>query len=173
MLWIVAGFVILLRAPRVPEPSGVESRARVRAVTLVTKSPARRTKRRRARAFRSESTTRLEVPYQVIELQVPVQERPDSLLSVDAVDSGSVDNLAIGVVLRVRYPSDDPRTAQLTDGTRTFVVRNRYHYLPIVIGLPLIGMLGAWGYRWRRGRRRNGSGSRGTAPTVATQRNTP
>ena len=50
LLWMVAGYVLLLQAPRAPEPTGVESTARVRNVTLVSKSPARRTKRRRAPA---------------------------------------------------------------------------------------------------------------------------
>jgi hypothetical protein len=168
LLWTVAGYGLLLGAPRVLEPIGVESTARVRNVTLVTKSPARRTKRRRSRAFRSESTTRLEVPYQVVELQVPVQGRPDSLLAVDAVDSGSVAGLAFGAVLRVRYPADDPRAALLTGGRRTFVARNRYHYLPIVIGLPLIGMLGAWGFRRRRYRSADRSGTGAPARAIAT-----
>ena len=64
LFWMVAGYVLLLQAPRLPEPSGAETTARVRSVTLVTKSPARRSSsRRRSRAFRSESTTRLAVPY--------------------------------------------------------------------------------------------------------------
>jgi hypothetical protein len=152
LLWMAAGHVLLLRAPPVPEPSGVETTARVRSVTLVTKSPAHRTRTRR-RAFRSESATRLAVPYQVVQLQVPVPGRPDSLLAVDAVDSGSVARLTVGAVLLVRYPTDDAREARLTDGTRTFVVRNRYHFLPAVVGLPLLGMLGGWGFRSRRKRR--------------------
>ena len=152
LFWMVAGYVLLLRAPRVPEPSGVEAAARVRSVTLVTKSPARRTRSRRSRGLRSESTTRLAVPYQVVQLQVPAPRQPDSLLAVDAVDSGSVAGLAVGAMLRVRYPKDDARAALLTEGTRTFVVRNRYHYLPAVVVVPLIGMLGAWGFQSRRKR---------------------
>jgi hypothetical protein len=147
--WMVAGYVLLLQAPRVPEPSGVETTARVRSVTLVTKSPARRSPgRRRSRAFRSESATRLAMPYVVVQLQ-------DSLVAVDAVDSGSVAGLAVGAMLAVRYPADDARGALLTEGMRTFVVRNRYHYLPAVIVLPLLGMLGGWGFRSRRKRRAN------------------
>jgi hypothetical protein len=158
--WMVAGYVLLLEAPRVPEPSGVETTARVRSVTLVTKSPARRSPgRRRSRAFRSESTTRLAVPYQVVQLQVPVPGRSDSLLAVDAVDSGSVAGLAAGATLPVRYPADDARGALLTEGARTFVVRNRYHYLPAVIGVPLLGVLGGWGFRSRRKRRVERSGT--------------
>jgi hypothetical protein len=168
LLWMVAGYGLLLRAPPVPQPTGLESTARVRAVTLVTKSPARRTKRHRGRAFRSESATRLEMPYQVVQLQVPTGDRPDSLLAVDAVDSGSVAGLEPGVVLRVRYPAAEPRAALLTTGTRTFMVRNRYHYLPAAIALPLIGMLGAWGYRLRRNRKgRSGPGESGACGTAS------
>ena len=154
LFWMVAGYVLLLQAPRVPAPSGVETTARVRSVTLVTKSPARRSpSRRRSRAFRSESATRLAVPYEVVQLQVPVAGRPDSLLAVDAVDSGSVSGLAVGAMLPVRYPTDDARGALLSEGTRTFIVRNRYHYLPAVVVVPLLGMLAGWGFRSRRKRR--------------------
>ena len=151
LFWMAAGYVLLLRAPPVPEPRGVETTARVRSVTLVTKSPVRRS-RSRSRGFRSESTTRLAMPYQVVQLQVPVPGRADSLLAVDAVDSGSVAGLAVGAMLPVHYPKDDARAALLTEGTKTFVVRNRYHYLPAVVVVPLIGMLGAWGFRSRRKR---------------------
>jgi hypothetical protein len=95
---------------------------------------------------------RLAVPYQVLQLLVPVHGRPDSVLAVDAVDSGSVAGLAFGAVLRVRHPEGDRRAARVTEATRTFVVRNRYHYLSIVVGLPLIGMLAAWGFREGRSR---------------------
>jgi hypothetical protein len=160
LFWMVAGYVLLLQAPRVPEPSGAETTARVRSVTLVTKSPARRSpSRRRSRAFRSESTTRLAVPYQVVQLQVPLPGRPDSLLAVDAVDSGSVAGLAVDAMLPVRYPTNDARAALLTNATRTFVVRNRYHYLPAVIVVPLLGVLGGWGFRSRRKRRVDRSGT--------------
>jgi hypothetical protein len=70
---------------------------------------------------------------------------------VDAVDSGTVAGLAVGAVLSVRYGSGNARAARLTLGSRTFVQRNRYHYLPIVVGLPLLGMAGAYGFRRRRG----------------------
>ena len=154
LFWMVAGYALLLQAPRVPQPSGVQTTARVRSVTMVTKSPARRSPgRRRSRAFRSESTTRLAVPYEVVQLQVPFPGRPDSLVAVDAVDSGSVAGLTVGATLPVRYPAADPRGALLTGGMRTFVVRNRYHYLPAVIGVPLLGIVAGWGFRSRRKRR--------------------
>lgn len=164
LVWIAAGFVLLLGRKTVTMPAGVETTARVSGVTLVAKSPARRTPRRR-RAFRSESTTRLAVPYQVIRLQVPVPGRQDSLLAVDAVDSGSVAGLAVGALLRVRHPAQDARAARLVAGTRTFLDRNRYHYRPAVIGAPLLGMLGAWGYRSRR-KRKGPPAARDGAPAL-------
>jgi hypothetical protein len=154
LLWMAAGGILLLRAPSAPVATGVETTARVRGVTLVTKSPSRGTSRRRSRAVSSESVRRLAVPYQVIELQVPVAGRPDSLVAVDAVDSGSVAGLGFGAMLRVRHPEGDPRAARLSEASRTFVARNRYHYLTIVIAGPLLGMLGAWGFRQRRRRSR-------------------
>ena len=62
-------------------------------------------------------------------------------------------------MLPVRYPTNDARGALLTNGTRTFVVRNRYHYLPAVIVVPLLGVLGGWGFRSRRKRRVDRSGT--------------
>ena len=88
LLWMAWGYTLLLRTPEVPVPTGAETTARVRGVTLVSKSPARVSKRRRSRSYSSESVRRLAVPYQVIELQVPVRGRPDSVVAVDAVDSG-------------------------------------------------------------------------------------
>jgi hypothetical protein len=151
LLWLVAGYAWILRSPATPAPVGAEATARVSHVTLVTKSPARRTGRYRRRAMRSDTFRRLDQPYQVVELKLPLPGRPDSLLAVDAVDSGSVAGLAVGTVLPVRHPPGDARGARLTAGTRTFGERNRYHYLPIAVGLPLLGMAGAYGFRRRRG----------------------
>jgi hypothetical protein len=170
VFWMVAGYLLLLQAPRLLKPSGAEAAARVRSVTLITKSPARRTGSRRSRGLRSESATRLAMPYQVVQLQVPVPGRADSLLAVDAVDSGSVAGLAVGAMLRVRYPKDDARVALLTEGARTFVVHNRYHYLPAVVAVPLIGMLGAWGFRSRRRRRAERSSTGNPTGAIASSR---
>ena len=153
LLWLAAGYAWLLRSPAMPAPAGTEATARVSRVTPVTKSPARKAGRYRRRAMRSDAVRRLDQPYQVIELQLPLPGRPDSILAVDAVDSGSVAGLTVGAVLSVRHPPRDARGARLILAARTFVERNRYHYLPIVIGLPLLGMAGAYGFRWRRGLR--------------------
>jgi hypothetical protein len=153
LVWLAAGYIWLLRSPSIPTPAGAEATARVSRVTLVTKSPARRTAvRRRMRASRSDAIRRLALPYQVVELQVPLRGRPDSMVAVDAVDSGSVAGLAVGAVLPVRHPPGNAREARLTAGARTFMERNRYHFLPGVVLLPLIGILGAYGFRWRRAR---------------------
>jgi hypothetical protein len=151
VLWLAAGYAWLLRSPPTPAPVGTEATARVSNVTLVTKSPARRAGRYRRRAMRSDAFRRLDQPYQVVELKLPMPGRPDSILAVDAVDSGSVTGLVVGTVLPVRHPPGDARGARLTAGTRTFGGRNRYHYLPVAVGLPLLGMAGAYGFRRRRG----------------------
>lgn len=87
ILWLVAGYAWLLRSPAMPVPVGTEATARVSHVTLVTKSPARRTGRYRRRAMRSDTFRRLNQPYQVVELKLPLPGPPDSILAVDAVDS--------------------------------------------------------------------------------------
>jgi hypothetical protein len=148
LAWIAAGFPVLLRAPVPAIPAASEGKARAEVVTLVTKSPERRSRGRR-RVVRSDSMRRLAVPYQVVQLRLALPGRGDSVLAVDAVDSGSVPGLAVGAELPVRYDPKAPRNATLLQGTRAFVERNRYHYLPGVIGIPLIGMLAALGFRRR------------------------
>jgi hypothetical protein len=123
--------------------------AQVRGVTLVDKSPGRvyRTRRRTGGFDR-----RLEVPYEVIELLVPVRGGRDTVLAVDAVDSGSVAGLAHGVGLPVRLDPAAPREAQLAGGTRRLVEANRYHFLVPVLGCAVLGTLAGLAYRWRRKR---------------------
>jgi hypothetical protein len=153
LAWMAAGFPVLLRAPTPAIPTAFESTARVGTITLITKSPERGRARRRSRVGRS--MRRLAMPYQVVQLLVARPGRGDSVLAMDAVDSGSVAGLALGAVVAVRYDPDAPREARLVQGTRTFIERNRYHFLPAVIGLPALGMLIAIGFRW--GRRRRGA----------------
>jgi hypothetical protein len=90
------------------------------------------------------------MPYQVVQLRLAVPGRPDSVLAVDAVDSASVPGLAVGATLRVRYDQRRPRDARLSQGTRAFRERNRYHFLIPVLGVGVLGVLGAWGWRVRR-----------------------
>lgn len=149
LAWMAGGFPVLLGAPAPPTPSGDEGTARVHAVTLVTKSPARSSGRRRK--SRAE-WRRLALPYQVVELRVVPAGRRDTVLAIDAVDSGSVRELSIGADLPVRYDPLAPRHARLASGTRTFIGRNRYHYMPVAIGVPALGVLAALGFRRRRRR---------------------
>jgi hypothetical protein len=85
--WLAAGYSLLLSPPSREGPRPAQAMAQVRGVTLVDKSPGRvyRTRRRTGGFDR-----RLEVPYQVVELLVPVRGGRDTVLAVDAVDSGSV-----------------------------------------------------------------------------------
>lgn len=147
--WLVAGYALLLSPPSPEGPRPAQAMAQVRGVTLVDKSPAHVRSRRRTSRFER----RLEVPYQVVELLVPVRDGRDTVLAVDAVDSGSVARLAHGVVLPVRLDTAAPRDARLADGTRRFVEANRYHFLIPVIGCGILGTLAALTYRWRRRKR--------------------
>jgi hypothetical protein len=152
LAWMAAGFPLLLRAPTSVTVGGFAGTARVASVSLITKSPQNARARRRSRSSRSASLRRLAAPYQVVELHVPLPGGRDSVLAVDAVDSGSVGGLVLGAVVPVRYDPSAPRRARLAQGSWTFVERNRYHYLPAVIGAPLLGMLAATGFRARRRR---------------------
>ena len=153
LVWMAAEYALMLQAPRVPEPGEVETGARVRSVTLVTKSPARRSRSRlpagsgrnpppdwRCRTRSCSSRSRCQVGRTRCSRWTPWTR-------------GARPPWRWVRCFRVRYPKDDARGALLTEGTRTFVVRNRYHYLPAVVVVPLIGMLGAWGFRSRRKRR--------------------
>ena len=148
--WLAAGYSLLLTPPSREGPRPAQAMAQVRGVTLVDKSPARvyRTRYRTGGFNR-----RLEVPYQVVELLVPVRGGRDTVLAVDAVDSGSVAGLAHGVGLPVRLDPAAPREAQLAGGTRRFVEANRYHFLIPVIGCGILGTLAGLTYRWRRRKR--------------------
>lgn len=150
LVWLAAGYRLLFPAPPPVSLSSAEGLARVEAISLVDRAPERRGTRR-VRLRRSPDTfMRLKVPYQVVQLKVPVPGRPDSALAVDAVDSGSTPGLAFGALLRVRVDPAAPREARLAEGTREFMVRNRYHYLVPILGAGGLLILGAWGWRARR-----------------------
>ena len=158
LVWMAAGYPVLLSAPSPAQSAVSETTARVAAITLVTKSPERARTRRRGRTT-SSSIRRLAVPYQVVQLRLGSMGRGDSVLAVDAVDSGSVPGLAVGADLPVRYDPAAPRSARLTHGTRKFVERNRYHFLPAVVALPAIGVLAGLGFRRRQRRSAEASAS--------------
>ena len=155
LAWIGLAFPLQFPRPRPLRPVSVEGSATVTAITLVTKAPARSRARRRGRAGRSlgESSRRLAMPYEVVQLRFASPGRADSIVAVDAVDSASVAGLAVGAILPIRYDPAVPREGRLAGGTRTFRERNRYHFAVPVLGLGLLGTLFAWGASGRRSRR--------------------
>ena len=148
-LWTALGFPMLLPAAKPVALPPAETQAKVTAIGVVERAPARHTSRRR-RTYRSSSIRRLAVPYQVVQLRLAVPGWADSVLAVDAVDSGSTAGLAHGAILPVRYDPKSPRDARLVHSRRTFMERNRYHYRVPVVGVGILGTLGAWGWRSRR-----------------------
>jgi hypothetical protein len=162
--WLAAGYSLLLSPPSREAPGPAQAMAQVRGVTLVDKSPARMYRApRRSSGF----NRRLEVPYQVVELLVPVPGGGDTVLAVDAVDSGSVAGLANSAVLPVRLDPAAPRDAQLAAGSRRFVEANRYHFLIPVVGCGILGTLAGLTYRWQR-RKRLASAREGTIARQGT-----
>jgi hypothetical protein len=152
-LWAAVVFLFPARPPRLV--TGVETTARVTGIDLVDESPVRRVSR--SYGFRSHPE-RLTVPYQIVQLRFVPAGRTDTVLAVDEVDAGSVPKLDFDARLRVRYDPKAPREALLVDARRTFLERNRFHFLFMVLGCVAIGT--AMGMTWRlRGRRR--------APAVA------
>jgi hypothetical protein len=175
LAWMALAFPIQFPAPRPLLPATTETTARVTAVTLVTKAPARSSSRTRSRLGRSssESVRRLAMPYEVVQLQFAPRGQADSVVAVDAVDSASVAGLTAGAILPIAYDPRSPRQARMTLGSRTYRDRNRYHFLVPMMGLGVLGMLGAWGWRHGRLRRTRGTpageaGPRAEASTRTT-----
>jgi hypothetical protein len=147
--WIAAAYPLLFSPPSREGSRPAEATSEVRGVTLVDKSPAR-VSRSRSRVGRFNR--QLKVPYEVVELRIPVQDGRDTVLAVDAVDSGSVQGLSSGARLPVRLDPAAPREAQLAGATRRFAQANRYHFLIPVLGFAILGTLAALAYGWRRKR---------------------
>ncbi len=143
--WALAAWPMFFMPPSREGTRTVQRMAEVRRITLVDKSPARLSNSRRGPRF----NRRLAVPYQVVELAVAAAGL-DTVLAVDAVDSGSVAGLAPGALLPVRLAPASPRDAQLVGGTRRFAMENRYHFFVPVTGCVLLAAFAAFGYRWRR-----------------------
>jgi Protein of unknown function (DUF3592) len=147
--WLVAAMVSLFPARPAKVATGVETTARVTGISLVDESPVRRVSRSYGSRSRPE---RLTVPYQIVQLRFVPAGRTDTVLAVDGVDAGSVPSLDFGAQLRVRYDPKAPRDALLVDARRTFMQRNRFHFLFMVFGCVAFGT--AMGMTWRlRGRR--------------------
>lgn len=163
LAWIALGLPFLFPAPSSLPPVTAESTARVTSVTLLTKAPARSASRTRSRVGRraGDSVRRLAMPYEVVQLRFTPEGRPDSVVAVDAVDSASVAGLAVGAIVPIAYDPAAPRQARMTLGNRTFRERNRYHMLGPMIGVGVLGMLGAWGWRHGRTRRARAASSAG------------
>lgn len=152
--WLAVGFPLFYPEPPPITLGASEATATVGNVTLITKSPDRRPGgRRRMRRVGGDEVRRLDQPYQIVEFKYIVPGWRDSVHGVDAIDSASVQGLAFGTTLPIRYDPAAPRDARLAQGTRTFHERNRYHLLVSYIGVGVIGMLVAWGAQSRRKRR--------------------
>jgi hypothetical protein len=153
--WAVAAWTMLFTLPSRDGRRPAEAVAEVRAITLVDRSPEHVTQ---TRTHTGRFDNRLAVPYQVVQLAIMAGGAGDTVLAVDAVDSGSVRGLVHGARLPVRLDPAAPRDAQLAGGTRTFARANRFHFLIPVLGCVVLGALAGLGYRWRR--------SRGSAPPL-------
>jgi hypothetical protein len=165
LAWMALAFPLEFPAPRPLPAVPVEATARVTAITLVTKAPARTTARRsRVGRGTSESVRRLAMPYEVVQLRFAPPGLPDSVVAVDAVDSASIAGLTAGAIVPIAYDPRSPREARMTLGSRTYRDRNRYHFLVPMMGLGLLGMLGAWGWRHNRVRRARTATSGNSAP---------
>lgn len=165
LVWMAAGLILLFPSLAPAPPGAASATARIAAVNLIVRAPARnRSRRHRASRTLGDEARRLAMPYQVVQLRFPAPGYSDSILAVDAVDSGSVAGLQVGAEVPIRYDRRSPREAQLATGARTYLELNRYHFRTPVIGLALLGILGAWGARTRRSR---GTAARTQAKAIA------
>jgi hypothetical protein len=167
LLWMGAGLLLLFPSLTPAPPGPATTTARVAAVNLISRAPARHTSRRhRASRALGDAARKLAMPYQVVQLRFSSPGKRNSTLAVDAVDSGSVAGLRVGAEVPIRYDPQSPRDAQLAVGSRSYLERNRYHFRTPVIGIALLGILAAWGARTRRKRR---ASSPAPVPAVATR----
>jgi len=166
LAWIAVGLPFLFPAPPPLPPVTAETTARVSQITLVSKAPARSASRSRSHVgWRSgDAARKLPMPYEVVQLRFTPEGRTDSVVAVDAVDSASVAGLAIGAIVPIGYAPAAPREARMALGTRAFRERNRYHMLVPMLGVGVLGMLGAWGWRHRRSRRARAESSGVASP---------
>jgi hypothetical protein len=148
--WAVAAWMMLFTLPARDGARPSEAMAEVRAITLVDRSPERVVHRR---PHSGRFDNRLDTPYQVVQIALAAGSAGDTVLAVDAVDSGSVKGLAHGARLPVRLDPAAPREAQLAGGTRHFAEANRFHFLIPVLGCVILGALAGLTYRWRRSHR--------------------
>ncbi len=161
--WAVVAWTMLFTLPSREGPRPMEAVAEVRGITLVDRSPEHV---RQTRAHTGRFDNRLAVPYQVVQLALMPGSAGDTVLAVDAVDSGSVSGLAHGARLPVRLDPGAPREAQLAGGTRSFVTANRFHFLIPGLGCVILGALIALGLAWKRRERRQRTAT-SSAPTFA------
>jgi hypothetical protein len=128
VFWFLAAFTIPRndRPPPKPPGGGREAKARVTAVELIDE------------VFRGRRSGGWDLPqpYVVVGLTFVPAGRRDSVVAVDAVDSGSVAGLAWGATLPVRYDPAFPRAARLVAGRRTHPERNRSLYWSMIAGIP-------------------------------------
>ena len=148
--WAIAAWMTLFTLPARDGARPAETIAEVRAITLVDGSPEHVVHRR---PHSGRFDNRLDTPYQVVQLALAAGSAGDTVLAVDAVDSGSVKGLAHGARLPVRLDPAAPRDAQLSGGTRHFTRANRFHFLIPVLGCVVLGALAGLTYRWRSSRR--------------------
>ena len=82
-------------------------------------------------------------PYYVVELSYLPAGARDTVIAVDAVDSGSVARLGHDSVLAIRYDPRDSRRAVLTAGNRSYPARNRplYWFLAGVVPAGITALL--------------------------------
>lgn len=172
LAWMAIAFPIQFPASPPLPPAAAESTARVTSVTLITKAPATTRSRTRSRYGRSNSVRRLAMPYEVVQMQFAPSDRSDSVLAVDAVDSASVAGLTAGAIVPIAYDPRSPRDARMTLGNRTYRDRNRYHFLVPMVGVSLVGMLGAWGWRVGRMRRKRPASADDAGAVAATSART-
>jgi hypothetical protein len=135
IVWLGAGYVLILRPVPVPAPGQVHAPARVWSTQYVRRAF---TKRR--------AGSDLAVTYLAVQMRFRPPGARDSLVVVDAVDSSSIARPASGAIVTVGYDPAKPRSARLVSGTRTFVNRNRGTFIwPVVVPVGL-GLLGALAY---------------------------
>jgi hypothetical protein len=110
-------------------------------------------------------------PYDIVQLSFIPQGRSEPVIAVDEIDHDSIPELSAGAVLPIQYQLDQPRTARILDGSRTFPEKARLSFAVNTGSMFLFLWLVYWLRGWIRAKATRMLGKVQTAAFEARQSN--
>jgi hypothetical protein len=104
---------------------------------------------------REETPSKAFAAYQLVQLAFVPPSVGDTVVAMDAIDSGSASALTPGTRVSITYSLRDPRAARMDGAPRTFARTNLVGLWTVGLAVfAAIGLLLLGGRSWRRIRRR-------------------